>query len=100
MFNDNYDKHDNVIQTAITATHNVINGREVWWIPWVLAILTNCLSSCSSSLNFNVLEKGEIPTNPVSRAIPHFIVLCFRYNSERKGNKQRRKGKNAIWTLR
>lgn len=42
-------------------------------MPWVLAILTNCLGSCSS-LNFNVSEKGEMPTDPVSQATP---VLSF-----------------------
>lgn len=65
----------------------------------VLAILTNCLGSCSGSLNFNVLKKGEMPTDPVSRTIPHFIVLCFIYNGKRRRNRQKGKGKNAIWTL-
>jgi len=66
-----------IVETAITAAHSVvINIMEVGSIRYALvslAILTNCLGSCSS-LNFNLPEKGEMPTDPVSQSTP---VLSF-----------------------
>lgn len=70
-------------------TQYVINGQWngmyyrniVFWV--LVAILTNCLGS-HSSLNFNLPEKGEMPTNPVSRttsSLVRFIVLRFRCNA-------------------
>lgn len=61
---------------------------------WVLAILTNCLGT-RSSLNFNLLEKGEMPTDPVSRTTP---VLSF-YVLVAMGKDTGKKRKNVIWTL-
>lgn len=60
----------------------------------VLAILTNCLGSCSS-LNFNLLEKGEMPTDPVSQSTPvlSFYVydMVYMYKARMKDGEKRGK---------
>lgn len=62
----------------------------------ILAILTNCLGT-RSSLNFNLLEKGEMPTDPVSRTTP--VLSFYVLDLVVMGNGMERKGKNVIWIL-
>lgn len=51
-----------------------------------LAILTNCLSSLSS-LNFNLLEKGEMPTLLQTQFLERPPFYRFRYYGGGDGKK-------------
>lgn len=50
-----------------------------------LPILTNCLGSCRS-LNFNILEKGEMPTDPVSPTLSFYVLDIVGREKRKKCN--------------